>query len=93
VLEFHRHVSCDPARTFDPVTNGRSIWWPDGRSPLVDSPASAATASECLRGRHVRRRRSSPASRGRHRGDLPLGAGVLDRRRHDLGITGPWSRP
>ena len=78
-------------RTYDPWTDRWSIWWLDGRTPgRLDPPVVGGfkdgIGTFIARG-HVRR----PPDPGplplvrHHRDDVPLGAGVLGRRRRDLG--------
>ena len=78
-------------RTYDPVADQWSIWWLDGRSPgRLDPPVVGGFQG---RDRHVHRaghlrRPADPRAFpvvGHHGDDVPLGAGLLDGRRRDVG--------
>ena len=78
-------------RTYDPATDRWSIWWLDGRTPgRLDPPVVGGFADgvgtfiapDTFDGRADPR--ALPVV-GYHRPNLPLGAGLLDRRRRNLG--------
>ena len=77
-------------RSFDPVTNQWSIWWLDGRTPgRLDPPVVGGfedgvgtfIAGDTFDGRPILVRFIWSDITD----DLPLGAGLLARRRHDVG--------
>ena len=78
-------------RFYDPDTDTWSIYWADSRRPgLLDPPVIGSFSGDTgdLRGSgHVRRAPDPRALHlvGRHDADAALGAGVLGRRRRDVG--------
>ena len=74
-------------RTFDPATDTWSIWWLDGRTPARLDPPVVGGFTDGVGTFIAARHLQWPADPrpfpvvGHHRHDLPLGAGLLDRRR------------